>query len=383
MSFRKAIGKLHLWLGFGSGLIVFIVSVTGCIYAFQAEIQQMTQPYRYTTPQYKRFLMPSVLRTIAENELPGKKVHAVLYARPGNSAQVIFYDFEAGYYDLVYINPYTGKVLKVKNENVDFFRVVLMGHFYLWLPPEIGQPVVASATLIFLVMLVTGLVMWWPGNKGAAKQRFTIKWDARWRRRNYDLHNVLGFYVTWIAIMLAITGLIFGFQWFARGIYNLAGGEKMLTYTEPSSDTTNISLSLSSVPASDRLYDRLRALYPNAEVMEVHVPESSLSPIAVSINADSKTYWKTDYRYFDQRTLEELPVDHIYGRIADATAADKLIRMNYDVHTGAIIGLPGKILAFFASLLCASLPVTGFYIWWGRRTRSSITSTEHNLILRS
>jgi uncharacterized iron-regulated membrane protein len=306
-----------------------------------------------------------------------------LYARPGNSAQVIFYDFEAGYYDLVYINPYTGKVLKVKNENVDFFRVVLMGHFYLWLPPEIGQPVVASATLIFLVMLVTGLVMWWPGNKGAAKQRFTIKWDARWRRRNYDLHNVLGFYVTWIAIMLAITGLIFGFQWFARGVYNLAGGEKMLTYTEPSSDTTNISLSLSSVPASDRLYDRLRALYPNAEVMEVHVPESSLSPIAVSINADSKTYWKTDYRYFDQRTLEELPVDHIYGRIADATAADKLIRMNYDVHTGAIIGLPGKILAFFASLLCASLPVTGFYIWWGRRTRSSITSTEHNLILRS
>jgi len=54
---------------------------------------------------------------------------------------------------------------------------------------------------------------------------------------------------------------------------------------------------------------------------------------------------------------------------ADANAADKLLRMNYDIHTGAIIGLPGKVLAFCASLLCASLPITGFYIWWGRRKK--------------
>jgi uncharacterized iron-regulated membrane protein len=44
--------------------------------------------------------------------------------------------------------------------------------------------------------------------------------------------------------------------------------------------------------------------------------------------------------------------------------------MNYDIHTGAILGLPGKILMFFASLICATLPVTGFVIWWGRRKKS-------------
>jgi len=36
--------------------------------------------------------------------------------------------------------------------------------------------------------------------------------------------------------------------------------------------------------------------------------------------------------------------------------------MKYDIHTGAILGLPGKLLAFFVSLICASLPVTGFII---------------------
>jgi uncharacterized iron-regulated membrane protein len=91
----------------------------------------------------------------------------------------------------------------------------------------------------------------------------------------------------------------------------------------------------------------------------------------VGVNPDDGTYWQNDNIYFDQYTLKELPVDHVYGRFKDAAAADKLMRMNYDIHVGAVLGLPGKVLAFFASLLCASLPVTGFYIWWGRRKKKS------------
>lgn len=368
---RYWIGQLHLWLGFTSGIIVFILAVTGCIYAFQEEIKNLTQPYRYVEAQNAPVLLPSRFKAIAEKELPGKHIHAIIYTKPGNAAQVAFYNLDPEYYYLVYLNPYSGEVLKVKDENADFFRWVLMGHFYLWLPPEIGQPVVASATLVFLVMLITGLVLWWPKNKKAAKPRFTIKWSARWRRKNYDLHNVLGFYATWIAIILAVTGLVFGFQWFANGLYTLTGGEKSIVYAEPASDTTKVLHG--KMPAYDQLYLRMRAENPRAKIMEVHVPETSASALEVSINPDDGTYWQADYRYFDQYTLEEISVDHIYGRSENASIADNLIRMNYDIHTGAVIGLPGKILAFFASLICASLPVTGFYIWWGRRNKKEKT----------
>jgi len=44
--------------------------------------------------------------------------------------------------------------------------------------------------------------------------------------------------------------------------------------------------------------------------------------------------------------------------------------MNYDIHIGAVLGLPGKIMAFVASLIAASLPITGFIIWWGRKKKS-------------
>jgi uncharacterized iron-regulated membrane protein len=104
--------------------------------------------------------------------------------------------------------------------------------------------------------------------------------------------------------------------------------------------------------------------------MEVHVPPDSFSAIEVSINPDPKTYWKTDYRYFDQYSLQEIDVKHIWGRFRDASNSAKLMRMNYDIHVGAVLGLPGKILAFSASLVIASLPITGFLVWRGRRKKN-------------
>lgn len=369
MTIRKIIGQLHRWLGLASGLVVFVVAITGCLYAFQAEIQELTQPYRRVDPQDQAVLPPSVLKEIADAELPGKHLHGILYSGPERAAKAIYFEYK-NYYDFVYLNPYTGAVLKVKDETADFFRIVLEGHFYLWLPPEIGQPVVANFTLIFIGLLTSGLVLWWPRNKRGKRKNFTIKWDARWRRKNYDLHRVLGLYVYAVALVLALTGLVWGFEWFRDGLYTAVGGDKSLEYVEPLSDTT-ITKTVAAAHPVDVLWQRTREKFPAAESIEMHFPATAPSPIHVAVNPAAATYWEIDYLYYDQYTLEEVPVNHLYGRFDEATAADRLIRLNYDIHTGAVLGLPGKLLAFFASLLVASLPITGFLIWIGRRKKKS------------
>src|ERR1044071_1788260 len=98
MTVKKVIGKIHLWLGFTSGLLVFIIAITGCIYAFQKEIQDWTQPYRFVEKQSKEYLPPSVLKAAAEEKLSGKHIHAVQYLGPENAAMVIFYNYEPEYY---------------------------------------------------------------------------------------------------------------------------------------------------------------------------------------------------------------------------------------------------------------------------------------------
>lgn len=370
MNFKKTLHKLHLWLGLSSGLVVFIVAITGCIYAFQAEIKDLTYPFLFVEPQDKAVLPPSKISEIAYEAFPEGHLHAVLYPTKEKSVQAIFFSYGEGndHYKIAYINPYSGEVLKLNDEYADFFRIVLDGHFYLWLPPEIGQPVVASFTLVFLFMVISGLILWWPKKKKNLKQSLKIKWSGRWRRKNYDLHQVLGFYVMTFALVFAITGLVWGFSWFRSGLYSaMSGGEEFVEYYTPASDSSRVYSG--EIPVLDAVWMKMNAYYPEAEWIEVHPPEYEGAAIAANANPDASTYWKSDYRYFDQNTLEELPVDHFYNRLEEATFAQKIMRMNYDLHVGAIAGLPGKVLAFCLSTIIASLPVTGFLIWWGRRNK--------------
>lgn len=370
MRFRKIVSVAHLWLGLSSGLLVCFLGITGCILAFQREIESITIEEQYVLAQKKPLLSPSILKQAAAAALPGKVLHSVTYGGRDRAALVSCYHSNPDYYYLIYVNPYSGRVIKVRDMEQDFFRLVLEGHFYLWLPPAIGKPIVASGTLVFVVMMISGLILWWPRNKAARRQRFTIKWQARWRRVNYDVHSVLGFYISWIAIFIAITGLVWGFEWMSQLVYRISsGGSAPVAFYEPVSDTGKKAGIL--IPAVDRLFPQMLLAYPKAETLEFHFPASDSSSIEIAANPDAGTYWKSDYRYFDQYTLKELPVRHPYGKFLEASGADKVARMNYDIHVGAIWGFAGKILAFLASLLTASLPVTGFLIWRGRKKKKA------------
>ncbi|GAB3342173.1 PepSY-associated TM helix domain-containing protein [Larkinella ripae] len=373
MTVKKVVGKLHLWLGLASGLLVFLVAITGCILAFEHEIKSVVRPFQYVEPVANgEVLPPSRLKAIAEKQVPGKPARGVNYGELGHSVNVPFYGAAPDYYYQVYLNPYTGAVLKVVDEESDFFHFILHGHYYLWLPEEIGQPVVAYGTLVFTILLITGMVLWWPKNlkKGNRDKSFKIKWKAQWRRVNYDLHNVPGFYALSIALVLAITGMIFGIEWLSNSIYwTTSGGKTLPEYQQPLSDST--AARRFSDPM-DQLWKRFYPVKTETASLFISSPELASESFSVSINHRPGTYYKTDYYNFDQYTLNELSGKGPYfGAYSKADFGDKLRRMNYDIHVGAILSLPGKILAFCASLICASLPVTGFVIWWGRRKKKT------------
>lgn len=374
MRIKKIIGKLHLWLGLASGLLVFLLGITGCLLSFEHEIRHLTEPYQFVATKSSPLQTPAELKASAEQFLGGKKANSVEYGKTGMAAIVSYYDADS--FKQVFLNPYTGEVLKVKNMNRDFFRIVLNGHYYLWLPPKIGQPIIASATLVFFIMLVSGLVLWWPRNKAARKQRFRVKWNAKWKRVNYDLHSVFGFYMTWIVIFIVITGLVWGFQWFEKSVYWISSaGKSMPAYYFASSDTTkkNNTADANLTLIWDNMMQKKKA----NESLSISFAASKTDPFFVSINHLPGTYYNTDTYYFDQYSGKALDSKGTYaGAFQQATLADKIKRMNYDIHVGAILGLPGKIMAFFASLIAASLPVTGFLLWWGRKKNKPATASQ-------
>lgn len=370
LSIRNIFKFIHQWLGLVSGLLVFVIALTGALYAFQEEISAWGDHHRVEEHQ-GALMPPSKLSEIAVAALPGKELHGIQYNGRQQAAQAIFYSFRPEYYFIIYLNPYTGKVKKVKDMNKDFFRWIMKGHYYLWLPPQIGQPLVASATLVFVVILLSGIILWIPKSRKALKNRVWFRWTkgTQWPRVNFDLHVVGGLYMILFALIFALTGLVWGFQWFAKGAYQLAGGKKSLVYEEVYSAAGAPDTITHAMAPIDRVWLLMQKEYPEAASIEVHPAHSDSATIGAHANQKDGKYWKTDYRYFNQHTLKEVNVNMIYGRFSDAQLADQLFRMNYEIHTGAILGLPGKIFAFLMSLLIASLPVTGAVVWWRKRRK--------------
>ncbi|MFC5283673.1 PepSY-associated TM helix domain-containing protein [Pedobacter alpinus] len=380
--FKKVNAWLHLWLGISSGIIVVIVSITGCIYVFENEIRGLYEPWRFVKVQNKTFVKPSELLAAASPFLKDQKPTSIIYNPKGESSEVASYNRKEGSFINIYVNPYTANVLKVKsgsrrNSEFDFFRFILNGHRALWLPYPIGRPIVGVGVLIFVFLLISGLILWWPKklNKSNINKSFKINWGAKFKRVNYDFHNVLGFYSMIFLLFISLTGLVWSFEWFSKSLYWVTtGGNTLVERNRLKSDTTNLSdFQTSNI---DKVWFSL-SKKPN-EGMYITVPKKPADVLGATLYLRSGTYYKTDVYSFDQKTLKPLKSSGPFaGKYDQASIGDKLRRMNYDIHIGAILGIPGKIIAFLVSLISASLPITGFVIWWGKNKKSKRKTKNH------
>ncbi|MWB95909.1 PepSY domain-containing protein [Flavobacterium sp. GA093] len=365
MGFKSKIRFIHKWLGLISGLIVFIVSVTGCLFCFHDEIKDITRKeWRLVEPQNRPFLMPSVLQEKAKKVAPENKQSMVSYYGKERSAVVYTYSDTENLY--LYFNPYTGEYLKSENPKYDFFIIVEYIHLYLLLPDYIGKHIIGGATIIFILLLISGIIQWWPKRKNDLKRVFTIKWSAKWRRVNYDWHNTSGFYISIIAVIIAISGLTFTYEWVGDGIYKAFnfGGDKAVEIKAPVIDTTKFDKNTSI--AIDRAFIATMKQQPKSEMFYVMLPQqkgdiinTGAYPHALRFDHQSNYFFHPN----DGKLIESQPYDK-------KSLGLQVVEMNYGIHTGQILNLPGKIIAFIVSLIAAALPVTGFIIWYGRRKKS-------------
>lgn len=364
---------IHKYLGLATGLVVFLVSLSGAAWVFRDEITGLSEPtYTFDVGSDGPLISASEAKEFGQTVYPGRAIHGTLFTSPSDPVEVIFYQREPRFYRSVFLHPATGETLHVKDHLSGFFAWALRGHMFLWLPPEVGSPIVKYGVLVFLVILITGLIIWLPNKLKSLKRRLTFHWKPTtgWRRKNYDLHGIGGMYLGIFALLFAVTGSVIGLPWFYQITYRALGGHGDPSFLIPENLSPGpvAAEEVAEIPY-DALIPRLMEESPEALGYEIHYPHSATSSVYVEIERDHGVGYRNDYRFFDQRTLEEIESPSVYAKYGDADLAKFVLRLNYDVHVGAIGGFFGKLLAFVASLLIASLPVTGMLIWYGRRKK--------------
>jgi len=364
---KKNIGLLHLWLGLGSGLIVFIAALTGSILVFEKEIDKAIHPeyYNVTAVGTTRKTI-DYCTDILQKQYEIKKITRIYtFSDPSRTIQILGKDSDkkAQFFS---IDPYTGKVLAKTPQEKRFFVIVLSLHRQLLLG-ETGQIIMGTSCLIFVFMLISGLILWWPKKIKNLKQRLTVKWNASFKRVNWDFHSTFGFYSSLILLIIALTGLNFAFTWFQNGVYFVVDG----TTKKPSAKVKNPTKTdpkLNHTAFYQSIYNKTDSIFPYTGNIQIRMPVDTINSVIVLKEYSETTIpHQSSVAYFDKYTAEEIEA-RPYDKFSNG---DKIRRLNYPIHTGSIYGLPTKILAFLVSLFALTLPITGLLIWLGKKKKTA------------
>ncbi|MFG4003131.1 peptidase [Flavobacterium aquidurense] len=363
--FKKTVGFVHLWLGLGSGLIVFIAALTGSLLVFEKEIDKAINPEYYTVSTIGNSKKTIDFCTdILQQQYGIKKITRIYtFNDPLRTMQILAKDSDkkAQFFS---IDPYTGKVLATTPQEKRFFVFVLKIHRQLLLG-DTGQIIMGTSCLIFVIMLISGIILWWPKKIKNLKQRLTVKWGASFKRVNWDFHSTFGFYSFLILLVISLTGLSFAFTWFQDGVYFLADG----TTKRPSAKVKNPTKTdpkLNNTAFYQSIYNKADSIFPYTGNIQIRMPVDTINSILVLKENTEKTIPnQSSAAYFDKYTAEEIEA-RPYESFSNG---DKIKRLNYPIHTGSIYGLPTKIIAFSVSLFALTLPITGLLIWLGKKKK--------------
>lgn len=376
MTTKKIIRQLHLWLGLGSGLVVLVVTLSGAVLVFEKEIEHLTSHRLYfVTPGAARLPVDS-LKKQAEQFDPAIKLTSLEMEPHAPDRTALFYGKKGTATYLIAVHPYTGEVIKGVQVEKRFFPVMLRLHRYL-LAGDAGKAVTGVACLIFLVLVVSGIVLWWPKRWKYLRQRLHIKWTGSFKRIVWDLHAVGGFYMHLLIFVIALTGLTWSYKWFNNGIFMLFDGKLMEPYTAPANKVMQ--------PADEGFYERLyqqvnRDLPYKGGLAFRFPPNDSLSVAVTKENYEAKITNVVDFIYYENGTSNVLR-KRLYK---DQSTGMKVRRAIYPIHTGNIFGWPTKILALVSCLVAASLPVTGLLIWLkGAKGGTQKKVKRKRIVLRS
>ncbi len=379
---KKIFAKIHLWLSLPLGIVLTVVCLSGAVLVFEGEITRALHPelYRVAAPADARPLRPSQLAGRIGGQMPDS-LHLVSLQLSARSDEPCMAAFRETGRRQLSVDPYTGNV-NGWAESPAFFGTVRKLHRWLLDPPpskgekSVGKAIVGVSTLGLVLILVSGLILWIPRSRKALHNRLKVSCSNGRHRFWHDCHVSLGFYATLLLLVMALTGLTWSFGWYRTAAYELFGGtQQTVAAQEDLSRKVDSGNRQSRARSGERTAGREHGEtetrpFDHAvwdDVLEQLTAHYTAYKTIVLTQAEAQVTRRSAMRRIDRATF-----DPRNGRLAEITRYEDTPRQQrlrgwfYTFHTGTWGGIWTKILYFLAALIGATLPLTGYYLWWKR-----------------
>lgn len=386
---RKVFHWIHLWLSVPFGLITTLICFSGAMLVFEDEITSLLHRdiCRVQTPVSAPdgggvstvplgTLAGSVSATLDE----GVNVTGVTVYRDPEKAWEV--NISKPKRASVYVDQYTGGI-KGGSERPAFFAFMFRMHRWLldsMKPGETvfwGKIVVGVSTIAFVIVLISGLAIWWKNSLKVMKNRLKISVSKGWRPFWYSLHIAGGAYACIFLLAMALTGLTWSFGWYRTGFYKLFGADVSSRQEAPHGGRSGNAQHGGSSDGAGRGQSegKARGGVSTVSWQAVYMELAGRNPGYRSITVSDGTATVSSGSLGNRRASDRYTFDRVTGEITGSSLyrdSDRNSRIRgwiYSVHVGSWGGIVTRILAFLAALVGASLPLTGYYMWIRRLLR--------------
>ncbi|MGE3315656.1 MAG: PepSY-associated TM helix domain-containing protein [Planctomycetaceae bacterium] len=387
----RAVWRWHFYAGMFCVPFVIILSITGTIYLFKPQIEAWNdRAYDNLQDVGER----AGSRTQVEAALaavPGSTFQACEFPTATNNATRVLVD-HSGESTRVYVHPATSQVLYVRPDESGIIPLVKRIHGELMIGNN-GSHIVELAACWTVVMILSGLFLWWPRNAkglgGIIYPRFNGGSRMFWR----DIHGVTGVWISSLALFLVITGLPWANFWgeYFKGLRRLTGtavakqewstgSESSKTVETAESGKHKGHAGHESGGGGGGPWRRRKGVAVSPEqldaidrVIAAVAPLDLAPPVLISPSAEKPSQWDVASMTPNRPLRVNLVVDGASGEIVsrkgfqDRHIFDRAVGTGIAIHEGQMFGWLNQLLALLTTSGLVLLSVSGVVLWWRRR----------------
>ena len=357
---RILVRRVHLWLGLSLGLLFAVLGLTGAALVFYTGIDAALHPvveagpgdlpHGLASPAWDRALATGHARW----HHPGDKWTLEVTGEGGPIPARYYPASGHGHHTdrmMIWFSPDGTRIVRAERWGGYLMSWLYQLHMAL-LAGDLGGQVVGWSGVAMLVLLVSGIVAWWP--RGSWRKALVFKRDAVPIRRLGDLHKLSGLWSMVLLFVLVASGVLLALPAVTQALLQPAA------IPAPKSSASG-GKRVSIVQAFAAAH---RAL-PDGRIVFVDMPYADDAPVRVRLQVpgDPHRRFPSSYVFIDQFSGRVLAV-HDVRRVGTGTAVASWVRT---LHDGTVSGMATRILAVLIGFVPTILLTTGILRWLRRR----------------
>jgi uncharacterized iron-regulated membrane protein len=344
--------KLHRWIALSLGLVLLTAGFLGALLTVARPLDEWANPQLFREASDPRTRPAASLEQVLQQLQASFGPRADYVLRPPREpGDTLWVRVRGPWNGTVYFDS-AGRELGRRGEHEGAYNLLFELHSELLLG-DAGKAVLAVAAAAYLVLLASGLVLWWPRRWPPSLR---IAWASGLRRTVFDLHRTGG----------AVIGLVIAVS-VASGAYMawppLRGWISTAAGSVPAPPAPTLAGAPGPRTELDGLVRTAQSLYPGSTVGYVQVPHG-WKPVRVRLKLADDPH---------PNGLTSVWLDSASGAVlrnvrwTDLDAGNRLVATVYPLHTGMLGGPSHQVLVGLAGLTLGLLGVSGLFLWWKRR----------------